>query len=72
MQPSGCRGTIRRMTRAKALLVPNPHGVELGVPTGVELDAAGAAPDRLQYDGNSYRLSAGRGPEGEWLYELFE
>lgn len=60
------------MTREKALLVPNPHGVELGVPTEVELEASGGAPEHLQYDGNSYRLQDGRGPVGEWLYELFE
>ena len=60
------------MVSAKALLVPSPHGIAVGVPTDVELDADGAAPEHLRYDGNPYRIASGRGPEGEWLYELLE
>ena len=60
------------MAEAKALLVPSPHaGTAVGIPIDLELEH-GAPPATLHYDGNGYRRTDGRGPEGEWLYEHLE
>jgi hypothetical protein len=61
------------MATAGALLVPSPHArLDVAIPLPIELGDDGEPPADLGYDGNHYVLSEGRGPSGEWVYQLLE